>query len=344
MALNLDDIARLAGVSRATVSRVINNHPDVSAATRQKVQDVIDKYHFKPNLAARMLVTQKTHIIGIIISNPTRTFRSYYTSILFQGINDVTYERDYATLIWWQRMAVEKDRFSERILQQKRLMDGMLISSAEIENTLTDRLMEMGVPFVMMERPLHASDRISFVTVDNLQSAEGAVEHLIKLGRRRIAHIIGLPGNADSQDRLTGYRMALEANNIPFDPKLIVDGSFRRESGDVGMRKLLARDIPIDAVFAGNDEIADGALMVLKQNGIRVPEDIALVGFDDVPLAQDSSPSLTTVRQPIYERGAHATTLLLDMIEGKVTEPQQVILPTQLVIRQSCGANPGERT
>ncbi len=304
MPLNLDDIARLAGVSRATASRVINNHPDVSAATRQKVQNVIDEYHFKPNLAARMLVTQKTSIIGIIICNPTRAFRSYYTSILFQGINDVTYERDYATLTWWQRVTTETDRFSERILQQKRLMDGMLISSAEIESALTDRLMEMGIPFVMMERPLHISDQISFVTIDNVQSAKDAVEHLIKLGRRRIAHIVGLPGNADSQDRLSGYRMALEQNNIPFDPKLIVEGSFRRESGCVGMRELLAREVPIDAVFAGNDEIADGALMLLRQNGIRVPDDIALVGFDDVPLAQDEQSSTDHRSQPIYERGA----------------------------------------
>ncbi|MBZ0292757.1 MAG: LacI family DNA-binding transcriptional regulator [Anaerolineae bacterium] len=138
MSLNLDDIARLAGVSRATASRVINNHLDVSAVTRQKVQKIIDKYHFKPNLAARMLVTQKTSIIGIIIGDPTRAFRSYHTSILFQGINDITYERDHATLTWWQHITTEKDHFSERILQQKRLMDGMLITSTEIENALTD--------------------------------------------------------------------------------------------------------------------------------------------------------------------------------------------------------------
>ncbi len=339
MRLNLDDIARFAGVSRTTVSRVINDHPDVSASTRQKVWKVIEEHHFQPNLVARMLACQRTQILGIVIRNPIGAFRSYYASILFQGINDITNEHDYATLMWWESQRGEEiDRFSQRILQQNRLVDGILVATAEMDALLIDHMLEMRIPFVLMAKPIRHADRISYVTIDNVQAAQTAVEHLIRQGRRRIGHITGALTNIDGQDRLTGYCKALEQHGIPFDPRLVAEGAFTRESGYSAMRELLARKVALEAVFAGNDDTAEGALVALHQDGVCIPDDIALVGFDDLPTARDLSPPLTTIRQPIYERGARATALLLDIIEGGVKEPQQIILPTNLVVRQSCGA------
>jgi LacI family transcriptional regulator len=345
MKLNLDDIAKLAGVSRATASRVINHHPDVSAGTREKVLKVIEANHYQPNLAARMLVTQRTQIIGIVIQYPEAAFVSEYVPILMDGVNAVTERRDYAVLMWWEHAGVEKDHFAERILAQKRLMDGMIITVASIVSPLIDHMIESNIPFVMMERPTRHVDQISYVTIDNCAGAKTAVEHLIQIGRRRIAHITGTLNNIDGQDRLKSYRATLEEHGLPVDPALIADASFNRRSGYLAMKELLSRGVDIDAVFAGNDNSAEGALQAMHETGIRVPDDVALVGFDDVPTARDLNPQLTTIHQSIVERGSLATNLLLDIIEGKVTEPQQIILPTRLVIRRSTGGvNSEERS
>ena len=335
--MNLDDIARIAGVSRTTVSRVINDHPDVSIRTRQKVLKVIEEHRFHPNAVARMLVTQQTRIIGVGFHNPTYLFPSYYASTLYQGINRVAYERNYATLMWWEQSHMEKDYFTQRILQQRRLMDGVLIATAEMDTPLIERIMETKIPFVMMEKPTRHTDEISYVTIDNIQSALMAVEHLIKLGRKHIAHITGSMNIIDGQERLEGYQKALQHHDIPFDPDLIAEGAFTRESGYHAMKELLERNIPIDAVFVGNDDSAEGVFQALKEVNLCIPDDIAVVGFDDVPAARDASPALTSIHQSIQERGAQATALLLDLIEGSVKKPHHITLPTRLVIRQSCG-------
>ena len=336
--MNLDDIARIAGVSRTTVSRVINDHPDVSAPTREKVRKIIEEHRFHPNPVARMLVTKQTRIIGVGFHNPTYLFPSYYASTLYLGINRVAYERNYATLMWWEQSHMEKDYFTRRILQQRRLMDGILIATADVSALLIEQLMESKIPFVMIEKPTRYTDEINYVTIDNIQSAYIAVEHLIKLGRKRIAHITGSLNIIDGQERLVGYRNALQRHDIPFDPDLVAEGAFTRESGYCAMKELLERDIPIDAVFVGNDDCAEGVFQSLKEANICIPDDIAVVGFDDVPAAQDFTPRLTTIHQSIQERGARGTALLLDLIEGRVKKPHHIILPSHLVIRQSCGA------
>lgn len=335
MSLNLEDIARLAGVSRSTVSRVINDQPNVSENTRQRVWQIVEEHNFRPNLAARSLVTQRTRVIGIFYPHPLQAFTPYYFPTLLQGIVDTTHDRDYATLLWWAQSSEEKERFSKRILQQNRLMDGLIIASAPIDDPLIQRIVELEIPFVMVERPTRFEDKIGSVTIDNVKAAQVAVEYLISLGRRRIGHITGAMNNIDGRDRVTGYRQALEAQGLPFDPALVVEGKFNRNSGYLGMKELLTRNL--DAVFAGNDDMAVGALQALNEAGVRIPHDVAVVGFDDLPTALESSPQITTVHQPIQEKGALATGLLLDLIEGVTEEPRQIILPTHLVIRQSCG-------
>lgn len=332
--MNLEDIARKAGVSRSTVSRVINNEPYVSVKTRDKVLKIIQDVGFTPNPGARMLVTQRTQVIGVVIPrNLSVVFEDpYYFPTLLQGVAEAAQERDYATLLWLGSSNEDEERFYQRIMKN-RLMDGLVIASATTTADIFKRLLDQEIPIVTVERPTGHEDQISYVTLDNVGAARTAVEHLISIGRKRIATIVGQQDNVDAQDRLIGYQEALNAFDIPYDPDLVATGYFSRRGGYLAMKTLLKQNV--DAVFAASDTMAIGALQALQENGVRVPEDLALIGFDDLPLALLSTPHLTTIRQPIQSRGYQATSLLLDILAGTIQGPRQILLPTQLVIRQS---------
>lgn len=184
------------------------------------------------------------------------------------------------------------------------------------------------------DRPLKQEGQISYVSVDNVTAGEQAVQHLIRAGRKRIGAIAGNADNADSRDRLAGYRRALKAAGIPLDHRLIVDGQFTRVWGYAGMKRLLEQRV--DGAFAFSDMIALGALDAIREAGLRVPDDIAVIGFDDLPAAAHALPPLTTIRQPVAQKGARAASLLINRIENGAGDPVQVLLPTQLVIRESC--------
>lgn len=334
--LNLVDIARQAGVSRSTVSRVINGEQYVSERTREKVMAVVNKVGYTPNPIARMLVKQSTRVIGIVIPHTLEVvFQDpHYFPILLQGVSEVVMERDYATLLWWGAQD-DETRFYDRVLKN-RLMDGLVIASASVSDPLIPRLVEAGTPFAVVERPAEFQDRINYVSVDNIHAAKTAVDHLIQLGYRRIGTITGTLNNPDGQDRLLGYKQALEQAGMAVDDRLIVAGAFNRRSGYDGVQTLLQRDV--DAVFAASDIMARGAMDAIHEAGLRVPDDVAVVGFDDLPSAVEGSPKLTTVRQPVREKGVWATNMLIDQIEDKLAEPRQIILPTELIVRESCGA------
>jgi LacI family transcriptional regulator len=333
---NLEDIAAKAGVSRSTVSRVINNEPYVSENTRRKVLDVIRAERFAPNPAARALVTQRTYVIGVVIPQaPLVLFEdAYYFPTLLQGISRVTDARDYAMLLWLGRADGDEDRFYHRIISN-RLMDGVIIASAGENYPLIDHFLRSQTPFVLVERPAHHHDRISYVTINNIAAAREAVTHLIALGRTRIGTITGNLTITDGIDRLEGYKQALRTANLPVEERLIAAGNFTYQSGYDGARELMSRGV--DAIFAASDIMARGVLQAVHEAGIRVPDDIALVSFDDLPTAQQVKPPLTTVRHPIEEKGACAAEVLVDLIEADDPVPQQVVLPTELIIRQSCG-------
>lgn len=334
--MNLEDIAKKAGVSRSTVSRVVNGENHVNAKTRHRVLEVIEQEGYTPNPAARMLVTRRSQVIGVMIPSVGGFVfdDSFYFPTLLHGISEVTNPRDYAMLLW---MGVEKSdsgRFSRRVLSN-RLMDGLIIASPETDSPLIEQMMQSGVTFVVTERSGYREAEINFVTIDNVQAGQTAVEHLIGLGRRRIATITGHLNNVDAFDRLQGYRLALESADLPYDENLIRNGRFLLEGGYEAMMSLL--DCQPDAVFIQTDQMALGALQALRQAGIRIPEDIAIVGFDDLPSARNSIPMLTTVRQPVQQKGFLAAGLLIDLIEARVSTPQHIMLPTELVIRETCG-------
>lgn len=339
--LNLEDIAREAGVSRATVSRVINNEAYVSEKTRQRVQAVIEKLGYTPNTRGRILATGRTNIIGVIIPQSLATVfdDQFYFPTLLNGVAQAANQRNYAMLLWIQESNTDEERFYDRILKNH-LMDGVLLASTQHDNPFIPRLLDMGIPLAMVEHPNQWADQINFVTIDNQAAACLATKHLYQQGRRKIGHITGALNNIDGIKRLEGYKQALNELGIPYREEFVFEGNFESRSGYVGMRKLL--DAHVDAVFCANDQMAVGALKALDELGVRVPGDIAIVGFDDLPTSERNK--LTTIHQPIHTKGAQVTHLLLDQIEGISTGARHVLLPTHLVIRETCGASITQRS
>jgi len=335
--MDLESIARKAGVSRSTVSRVINDSPNVNEQTRQRVLAIIEQEDFHPNAAARALVRRRTDILGVVIPTSANVFFSdnnYYPLIL-AGLGDAIRQLDYAMLMWLGEVT-HSDQHLMRKLSNPHLTDGLIFVSLPNDHPLYSKLDRLRQPYVMIDRPFSNLDRSNYVSVDNVRAAEIATAHLIQLGRRRIAHITGMMTISDAHDRLTGYKNALRAAGLPVDYRMIVESVFNYESGYRAMQVLLPHKP--DGLFAANDTAAAGALQAIYEAGLRVPEDISVVGFDDVDIAVKTTPPLTTIRQPVSAKGEAAARLLVDLINGRVSAPQHIILPTELIIRQSCGA------
>ncbi len=334
--MDLEGIARKAGVSRSTVSRVINNSPNVSDRTRQRVLSVIEQENFHPNIAARALVKRRTDIIGVVIPTSANVFLSdnnYYPMIL-AGLGEAIRQLDYAMLMWLGEVTQDDQHLMHK-LSNPHLTDGLIFVSLTNDHPLYTKLSRLRIPFVMIDRPFADLDYANYVSIDNVRAAEIATEHLIRLGRRRIAHITGMMTITDAHDRLAGYKNALRAAGLPIDYHLIVEGQFSYEAGYHSMKTLLPHKP--DALFAASDTVAIGALQAAQEAGLRVPEDLSIIGFDDVDVAAQATPSLTTIRQPIREKGKVAAHLLTDLINERISTPQHIMLPTQLVVRQSCG-------
>jgi LacI family transcriptional regulator len=333
----LEEIARLAGVSRSTVSRVVNDHPNVRNGVRERVWEVIDETGYQPYAAARSLVTRRSRIVGVIIPEAVTTlFTDPFFSHLLCGVTQTCNSKRYDLMLsLFNHPAGQKEMY-RRVVRSGHL-DGVVVASTRVDDPLIARLLEDGVPFVTVGR--HPDERVHYVDMDNVAAARMAVEHLIRQGHRRIATITGPLNMTTGEDRLAGYRQALEAYRLPVEDDLIVEGDFAEASGMAAARRLLS--LSVTAIFAASDVMAVGALKVLREADARVPQDVALVGFDDVPLAAAVEPALTTVRQPIEQMGSMSADLLLNLLENPPDEQapaHRIILPGKLVVRGSCGA------
>jgi LacI family transcriptional regulator len=333
------DIARLAGVSRSTVSRVLNGHPNVSDDVRERVLKIIQKTGYQPNLAARSLRSKRSDIIGLVIPQSVRgMFTDSYFLQFTEGIIHASNEYNRTLALF-----VESDERTliPRVTRDGH-MDGVVVQVATIENQMLARLKAAGMPFVLAGRPYHPKG-ISYVDIDNVAGAYSAVAHLISLGHRRIAHVAGNLDTTAGLDRLQGYRTALENRGLKFDQGLVVEGSFTDMTSGYRAGQALASVKP-EAVFAASDLMARGVIRAFAEAGLRVPEDVALVGFDDLPPATAAAPLLTTIRQPTYSLAMKCVQTLVDIIEHGTEPPRQVVLDNlELVIRESCGARLRER-
>ena len=328
----LEEVAKVAGVSRATVSRVVNGSPKVSDDIRRAVEAAVQELGYVPNRAARSLVTRRSDSIGVVIAEPSgRLFTDPFFPRVLRGISAYLSSHDLQ-LVLLMPAAAETNRTADYLTAGH--VDGALLVSLHDDDPLPGRIAAAGIPMVVSPRPRRALPA-SYVDVDNAGGAHSAVAHLIGNGRRVIATIAGPQDMAPGVDRLAGYREALREAKLPHEASLEAFADFTQEGGAAAMERLLKARPDIDALFAASDQMAAGALSVLAAAGRRVPEDVAIAGFDDSAVATTTSPALTSVRQPVEEMGEEMARLLVAAIERTDPAPRRVVLATQLIRRAS---------
>lgn len=330
MSLTLEDIARLSGASRSTVSRVINGDENVSAATRQRVLEVIQQHNYQPNQAARRLAAGRTDTFGLVIpAGSGATFSDPYFSQVIQGVSNTCNQQDYSLLLWLSDL--EHERRILRRLANNNLMDGVIVSFTLANDPIVETLLRGRLPFVIIGH--HPNPSINSVDIDHRQAAYQAARHLLAHGYQRIATISGPRNQIAGQDRLKGFEQALVEANL-FDTELVLESDFTEAGGYATMQKLLHRQP--QAVFAANDMMAAGAYRAIYEAGLKIPDEIAVIGFDDLPIAGQLDPPLTTICQPIRRLGQLAVERLVEILRDPQTPARQVILAPELIIRQSC--------
>ncbi len=332
--LTIRHIAKLAGVSRSTVSRVINDHPSVRRETREQVLSIVAETGFRPDPIARSLSSRRAGIIGLVIPLAIQSlFEDPFFARLMQGISQGCNMHDYTLALFLLHTQEEEAKLYPR-LSRRQLLDGVIVTATRNGDPLIPQLLANRVPFVLHGR--HEDPRVSFADVDNVAGAYLAVTHLVRLGRRRIALITGPSGSLAAEDRKRGYLDALQERRLSIDEALIIHGDFTETSSHQAMQGLLPHEP--DAVFVASDSMALGALRALREAGKRVPDEVAVVGFDDMPQAATADPPLTTIRQPIQQTGLLAVEMLIDILGNGANPARRIILPTELVIRASCGS------
>jgi LacI family transcriptional regulator len=331
----IKDIAREAGVSTATVSHVINITRFVGEERRQRVLKAIRDLRYRPNAIARSLVKQRTHTIGVLISDILNPF---YTAIV-RGIEDVTSRSGYNVILCNTDEDPEKERLYIRVLMEKRI-DGLILSSAfqEGPHPLQDQFDEIPLVCVVRKIPGLQTDAVAG---DNVGGAFKATEHLIGLGHRRIGLVCGPSGVSSGGDRLKGTLKALRDHGIPVDARLIRMGDFKPESGYRLTREILDVDDPPTALFVTNNQMTLGALRALEERGIRVPQGLSLVSMDDMEWSPFLDPPMTTVEHSPYGMGKKSGEMVLQRIGERDRKPRRIIFPSNLVIRKSTGPPPG---
>lgn len=329
MRVTIKDIAREAGVSVTTVSRVLNNKADVSDKTREKVLKIIDRLNYNPNSIARGLVMNKTYTIGLIVPDISNAFFAE----IAKAIEDEL--REYGYSVIFCNTDNDKDREKESIdLLRSKQVDGLIGAFSHDSKDEVLALGKAGFPIVQIDRLVDDS-QIPSVIIDNILSGYEATEYLIKKGHRRIAHITGALDTNTGICRAEGYRKALQEYGIEIDEELVMEGDFSQESGYLAMKEILERNKDLTAVFAGNDMMALGAYRAIYAAGLKIPEDISIIGHDDFTLASLVSPALTTMQQPIYKIGKVAASLLIDIIKGKKNKEGLIVVNTSLIERSS---------
>jgi DNA-binding LacI/PurR family transcriptional regulator len=332
----LDQVAKQAGVGRGTVSRVVNGSPQVSEMARAAVTRAIEELGYVPNRAARALVTQRTDSVALVVSESgDRVFGEPFFAGVVRGISSVLAETQLQLWLAMAQSPAERQRVEHHLTNQH--VDGVMLLSLHDEDPLPGLLERRGLPTVLGGRPaqmLHDDPHLSYVDADNEGGARIAVSYLLEKPRRRVAVIAGPQDMAVGVARLAGYTQALQRAGIAADDRLITYGDFSEASGEAAMRALLDRVPDVDAVFAASDLMAVGAMRALRDLGKRVPDDVAIVGFDDTLIARQTDPPLTTIHQPVEAMGREMARLLVARIAGDAA-PSSVMVQTHLVRRAS---------
>jgi LacI family transcriptional regulator len=325
----IEEVAAAAGVSRSTVSRVVNGSTAVSPSALESVRRAIAELNYVPNRAARSLASRQTHAVALIVpEDTTRFFGDPFFASIVSGINHRLSRSDYVLNLF-----IASDDPGDKTTSYLRsgAVDGAVVVSHHTSDTFLDRIAS-ALPVVYGGRPPRLGTDDYYVDVDNLRGGRDAAAHLIATGRRHIATITGSLTMAAGLDRLAGYREALADAGLT--EAAVEDGDFTTDGGAAAMERILDSGVQIDAVFVASDLMARGALEVLRRSGRRVPDDVALIGFDDSPIALSVQPALTTMRQPSLQQGEQMASVLLDLLAGR-QPPHATILDTELVVRDS---------
>lgn len=328
--VTMRDVARSVGVSPTTVSHVMNETRFVSEEIRTKVYQAIRELNYKPNTIARGLRCKKTQNIGMIIPDIAYPFLAEVA----RGVEDTGFKLNYNIILCDSNGTLEREAVCIDLLQEKQV-DGIVFVAAGKSSGHVQALMAQEIPVTVVDRELPGLE-VDSVLADNRQGGYQATEYLIQSGHRCIGCIAGPPDLSISSHRVDGYKQALGQYGVPLCDELIVIADFHYQEGYKAMQKLLTSDRRPTAVFACNDMMALGAICAAKDNELRVPGDIAIIGFDDIALASFTSPRLTSVAQPKHEMGAIAVELLVERIKEKNRPATKIILPVHLVVRESC--------
>ena len=335
MPVTLKDIARQVGYSVTTVSRALAGYDDVAESTRQLIRQAATEMGYHPDATARRLRKRCTDVIGFIIPTHGPRFSDPYFSELLAGIGNAAAENEFDLLVSTRAPGEEELQVYERMVAERRV-DGLLVVRTRRQDQRIAYLVEQGFPFVAFGRSDLAAD-FPYLDVDGEAGIRQLAQHLIDLGHRRLAYISAPPELMFVSHRLEGYREALAANGIPFDEDLVAVGELTKRSGYEAGREFLTRDEPPTVIIACNDLMALGVISAAQGLGLTVGRDVAVAGFDDIPLAEHAHPPLTTIRQPIYEIGRRVCEMLVQLLQDKKLEERHVILQPELVARESSG-------
>lgn len=332
MKITINDIAKMAGVSKGTVSRVINDKPyGVGDEVREKVKRIIDEVGYKPNQLARSIVTSKSKTIGLIIPDINNPFFPK----LVRGIEDFAFSKGYTVFLCNSDADAKKEEYYLCDFIEKRV-DGIILAPSSTTNyKLNQLLSDYNHPFAVVDRQIDGLDCDIFVGSDNVKGAYRGVRYLIENGCKNIAFLGGDKELSNTGFRYEGYVNALKESNIEINDELVTYGKYSLESGEVLMNDLIRKNISFDAIFATCDLIAIGALRVMKKNSISVPNDVAIMGYDNIYISELMDPPLTTVEQKIYEIANKVTKMLISKIEGESVEQHTVLIEPQLIKRET---------
>jgi LacI family transcriptional regulator len=334
--LTIEEIAQIAEVSRSTVSRVLNNHPSVRPAVRDRVLSVIREQNYTPHAAARSLARSRSNTLGLLIPRSAAVSLSdTFISAMIQQITEAGTSMGYFVMLAMVTVEMEQGFYTH--ILRGRIFDGIIMFSSDIDDPILPLLIKDRQPFVLIGSHPYLQSIVS-VDIENRECACQAVKHLLGLGHRRIGAINGQLQMEAALARRDGYKQALMEAGIAIAPELIVDGYYTEAGAYQAMQRLLDLPQRPTAVFTASDTMAIGALRAIHDRGLAAPEDIAIASFDDTSIARYANPPLTTIHQPIAEMGASAVKLLTDQIKGQ-TPVASVRLPAHLVVRSSCGAS-----
>lgn len=336
MAVTIKDVAKQAGVSPATVSRVIADNPRISSKTKAKVREVMEGLGYFPNFQARNLVAKKSRTLGVIMENSaTLAFQNPFFPEVLRGISTRAHGSQYG--LYLSTGATQEEIFREVVeMAQGRRVDGIVLLYSKIDDPVMKYLAESGLPYSVVGRPFTDPCSVSYVDNDNINNAKETVDYLVGLGHRHIAFVGGAADFVVSLDRLEGYKQALAQHSIPFAEAYTVNQESMGGGEREAIRQLMALEIPPTAIVTHDDMVAYEVIGYLEDLEISVPLDVSIIGFNNHAISRHLKPPLSTVDISIYELGLHAAELVLEKITDESTPPKQVVVPSRLIERGSC--------